>query len=105
MQAMEALMLREPGNWNRHYPAEAEDARFLRHYSLSDRIRYYWPAPEAQAAVARLMRALRGVSVPVSLFWQHLPEAAPLAGAPLDPEEAVIRRIRRSLAEYRRACG
>jgi D-tagatose-1,6-bisphosphate aldolase subunit GatZ/KbaZ len=105
MRAMEELMLREPGNWNRHYPPEAADARFLRHYSLSDRIRYYWPAPEARAAVERLAGALRGVKVPVSLFWQHLPEAAALADAALDPEEAVVRRIGRSLDDYRRACA
>ena len=104
MQAMEALMLRQPGNWNRHYPPDAPDARFLRHYSLSDRIRYYWPAPEAQAACNRLFSALTGRSVPVSLLWQHLPEAASLADPPFDPAEAVVARIRRSLAAYHRAC-
>ena len=105
MRAMEALMLREPGNWNRHYQAGDADARLLRHYSLSDRIRYYWPAPEARAACEGLFAALKGRSVPVSLFWQHLPGAVQFADAPLEPEEVVIWRIRQSLAAYQEACG
>ena len=59
-----------------------------RHYSFSDRIRYYWNQPEAEAAVARLTNALRGKTVPLTLFRQHLPAFESFAGKPLDPERA-----------------
>jgi D-tagatose-1,6-bisphosphate aldolase subunit GatZ/KbaZ len=105
MRTMEALMLARPSDWNRHYGGDAAETRLLRHYSLSDRIRYYWPAPEAQAAVDRLLAALRGRRVPMPLLWQHLPAAAGFADRPLDPEEALIARVSQSLAAYRHACG
>lgn len=103
MRAMEAVMLAHPKDWSRHYHGDPATLRFLRHYSLSDRIRYYWGAPEAQAAVDRLTGALRGVAVPPSLFWQHLPSAAAFAEMPLDPEEVLIGRVGASLAAYHRA--
>lgn len=85
-QAMERLMLEAPGNWSRHYPGDAATQTMLRHYSLSDRIRYYWTTPEAETAVRRLMDSLRGKVVPLPLFWQHLPAAAEFADRPLDPQ-------------------
>ncbi|MDH0613805.1 MULTISPECIES: class II D-tagatose-bisphosphate aldolase, non-catalytic subunit [unclassified Agrobacterium] len=99
---MEALMLSQPENWSRHYH---NGERWLRHYSLSDRIRYYWAAPEAQLAVDRLCDALRGQSVPLPLFWQHMPSAQEFAGSPLDPEGVLIWRVMRSIADYHAACG
>ena len=56
--AMEALMLNEPGNWCKYYQGDADELRLQRHFSFSDRIRYYWPHPEAQAAVGRLFAKL-----------------------------------------------
>jgi D-tagatose-bisphosphate aldolase class II non-catalytic subunit len=103
--AMEALMLDQPGNWSRHYHGADAEMRWLRHYSLSDRIRYYWAAPAALQAVTRLCDALRGQVVPLALFWQHLRSAEGFAGAPLDPEALLIWRVTRSLAEYHAACG
>ncbi|MBB3594244.1 D-tagatose-1,6-bisphosphate aldolase subunit GatZ/KbaZ [Rhizobium sp. BK529] len=103
--AMEALMLAHPENWSRHYHGTEDRQRWLRHYSLSDRIRYYWASEEAQSAVARLSDALAGKSVPLPLFWQHMPEAERFSEAPLDPEEVLIWRVTKSLAEYHAACG
>ncbi len=104
MAAMETAMRTDPGHWQRHYPGDPAVQRFLRHYSLSDRIRYYWPAPAAQAAVARLFDTLNGRMIPLPLIWQHLPGGDALADTPLNPEEVVIQRVRRSLDAYHAAC-
>lgn len=104
-QAMEAAMNAEPGNWNRHYHGDDAALAVLRHYSLSDRIRYYWAGDAAAKAVARLMEALTGLSVPLPLIWQHLPGADTFADAPLDPEAVLIWRVTRSLASYHAACA
>ena len=103
--AMEALMLAHPKNWSQHYHGTAGEKRWLRHYSLSDRIRYYWTSAEAQSAVEKLCDALRGQTVPLSLFWQHMPAARHFADMPLDPEQILIWRVTRSLADYHAACG
>lgn len=101
--AMEGLMLAQPGHWNRHYSGNDAEKRLLRHYSLSDRIRYYWASPKAQSAVDRLLAALRGQSVSLPLFWQHLPDAKAFADAPLDPEALLLWRVTQSLAAYHAA--
>lgn len=102
---MEELMQAGPDNWARHYQGTDPEQRVMRHYSLSDRIRYYWTEQKAQDAVAHLLEALRGQIVPLPLMWQHLPRAAEAAGQPLDPEAILIQRVTDTLAEYHAACA
>ncbi|MBA4489411.1 D-tagatose-bisphosphate aldolase, class II, non-catalytic subunit [Paracoccus sp. S1E-3] len=104
MAVMEAEMLAQPGHWQRHYPGDTAAQHLLRHYSLSDRIRYYWPTEAAQAAVARLFATLAGQGIPLPLIRQHMPAAAALADTPFNPEEAVIQWVGRSLDSYHAAC-
>ncbi len=103
-KTMEALMLRAPAGWDKHYSGSPEKLRILRHYSLSDRIRYYWTEPEAQEAVERLLSALTGVCVPRPVFWQYLPAAARFSEQPLDPVDLIVWRITERLAAYHAAC-
>ncbi|WP_417310180.1 D-tagatose-bisphosphate aldolase, class II, non-catalytic subunit [Devosia sp.] len=74
---MEALMLRAPGHWERYYPGDDLTQRLQRHYSYSDRIRYYWTTPEAQQLVADLMDRLAERDIPETLISQYLPELWP----------------------------
>jgi D-tagatose-bisphosphate aldolase class II non-catalytic subunit len=98
---MERLMLAEPYNWQGHYHGSPADRCWQRHYSLSDRIRYYWNHPDAEAAVARLLEVLRGRSVPATLMRQHLPSFELYAGTAFDPETLLILAVRRCLNDYR----
>jgi D-tagatose-1,6-bisphosphate aldolase subunit GatZ/KbaZ len=52
-QVMETLMLENPAHWQAHY--HGADQHSQRHFALADRIRYYWPHPQAQAAIAELL--------------------------------------------------
>jgi D-tagatose 6-phosphate 4-epimerase len=70
---MERLMLRQPKHWATHYHGDAAALKILRHYSYSDRIRYYWPEPEAVAAVDALFTRLDGLTIPEPLISQYLP--------------------------------
>ena len=70
--AMEALMVREPDNWRRYYEGGPNELRFQRHFSFSDRIRYYWPHGEAQRAVDRLFARLGDRVIPNPLVSQYL---------------------------------
>jgi D-tagatose-bisphosphate aldolase class II non-catalytic subunit len=98
--AMEALMVSDPKDWQGHYHGTPQEERLQRHYSLSDRIRYYWNRPEAMQAVDRLTAALSGEVVPATLFRQHLPAFGAFAGNPLDPQELLIAAVRNELANY-----
>jgi len=66
--AMERLMLDEPGYWQGHY--HGGDLALQRHFGLADRIRYYWPRPVAQEALAALRDRLAGRTLPAPLLWQ-----------------------------------
>ncbi|RUT31373.1 D-tagatose-bisphosphate aldolase, class II, non-catalytic subunit [Arsenicitalea aurantiaca] len=105
-RAMEALMLAEPGHWQKYYPGTPAEQAVLRHYSYSDRIRYYWPRPEAEQAVRRLMAALEGRALPEPLLSQFLPRAADAVRAgTLAPEAPAIleHAVRHVLDQYARA--
>ncbi len=103
-RAMEELMLETPEMWARHSDGDPAAQRVMRHYSLSDRIRYYWATPKACAAVQRLLEALRGQPVPLPLLLQYLPSRADAAGIALDPEAVLTGRVRDSLKAYHAAC-
>ena len=72
--AMESLMLAEPRWWEAYYPGDSAQRHVLRHYSYSDRIRYYWPHPKAEAAVRQLSDAIARVEIPAPLLRQFLPQ-------------------------------
>lgn len=71
-ETMEAVMLANPGNWDRYYEGTDAERALQRHFSYSDRIRYYWPQPEARAALGKLMDLLGDTPIPETLVGQHL---------------------------------
>lgn len=105
---MEALMLREPQHWRRYYRGGEVETRIQRHFSYSDRIRYYWPHPTAIAAVERLSATLRGRRIPETLISQYLSTAYDGVAAgrvePLAPD-LVRAALWRVLDLYAAACG
>ncbi|MDO5641251.1 MAG: class II D-tagatose-bisphosphate aldolase, non-catalytic subunit [Paracoccus sp. (in: a-proteobacteria)] len=102
--AMEAAMLADPTHWRGHYSGSAGDLRMLRHYSLSDRIRYLWPGAGAEGAVGRLRGTIDGRAIPLPLIWQFLPGADHLAERPASVDEIVIWRVTQVLERYQAAC-
>ena len=89
--AMEKLMLDQPKHWASHYPGSAEEQRLQRHFSYSDRIRYYWPDPQAQSAIGALMDRLAERAIPETLVSQHLARLYP------DMVEGTLRATPRDL--------
>jgi D-tagatose 6-phosphate 4-epimerase len=68
--AMEAVMLAHPVHWEKYYPGDAAHQYLQRHYSYSDRIRYYWADPAAARAVDDLLALFEGVVIPEPLMSQ-----------------------------------
>lgn len=80
-EVMERLMLAETANWRSHYPGTPDEQYVQRHFSYSDRIRYYWTHPEAVAAVDRLFAKLEAVAIPETLVSQYLGRLYPAVAA------------------------
>lgn len=73
--AMEAAMLAEPSRWQKYYHGDAAQQALLRVYSLSDRIRYYWPQAAVQAEIAKFHQAFDQAALPYGVLHQYLPQA------------------------------
>ncbi|OBZ95016.1 tagatose-bisphosphate aldolase [Pararhizobium polonicum] len=103
-KAMEDTMLASPGDWKGHYHGDETALRLQRHYSYSDRIRYYWGKPDAEAAVANLMTALKGKAIPETLAHQYLPNHLAWLAGTSEPETILIASVDAVLAAYEQAC-
>ena len=107
-QAMEDLMVANPGHWQKYYHGTAGELRLQRHFSYSDRIRYYWPDPAATAAVRRLEERLAGRTIPETLISQHLAALYPAVAAgrlAATPSALLIASVQRVLSIYRAAAS
>jgi D-tagatose-bisphosphate aldolase class II non-catalytic subunit len=69
---MERVMRTRPEYWQQYYVGSATERRVKRHFSYSDRIRYYWTDPEAVRAVAHLVMLLGEAPIPATLVSQYL---------------------------------
>ncbi|NEI71717.1 D-tagatose-bisphosphate aldolase, class II, non-catalytic subunit [Rhizobium lusitanum] len=99
---MEAIMLENPGHWSSHYGGSAREQRLQRHFSYSDRIRYYWPDERAAAAVQALFTRFDG-NIPETLVSQYLGRVYPavIAGTVLPrPRDLCLAAIDAALAPY-----
>jgi D-tagatose-1,6-bisphosphate aldolase subunit GatZ/KbaZ len=105
-QVLEKAMLVRPDHWRSHYRGSEAEVRYLRSYSLRDRIRYYWSAPAVTQALAQLLANL-APPVPTALVRQYFPELFPALDrgelAP-DPRELIRGRIEAALTPYLQAC-
>ena len=107
VEVVDEVMLEEPHWWQSYYEGGAAEQRLARHYSYSDRMRYYWPHPTIQAAQQRLLTNLRAVEIPFPLISAHLPaqyERVRRGLLAAEPEALAIDRVRDVLRDYAFAC-
>ncbi|HEX2084004.1 MAG TPA: class II D-tagatose-bisphosphate aldolase, non-catalytic subunit, partial [Xanthomonadaceae bacterium] len=100
-------MRAEPGYWRRYYHGEGEALEIDLQYSLSDRIRYYWPDAAIERARVQLFANLRDRPPPMPLVGQHLPLALRSlrdAAAELDPHALAMAHVDAVLDDYHHAC-
>ena len=105
---LEHLMLAKPTHWASHYPGDTGHQRLQRHFSYSDRIRYYWADPLAQRAVADLMARLGDRNLPEPLISQYLAGLYPqvLHGTVPPTAPALLRAaVTAVLTRYAAACA
>ena len=103
-----AAMRADPKHWRKHYHGEGRALDLQLEYSLSDRIRYYWPVPAVAEALGRLAASFDEKAPPLALLRQHLPQAyrALRRGQiPLSARSILIYQVSQVLGEYSWACG
>ncbi|MBT2143632.1 MULTISPECIES: D-tagatose-bisphosphate aldolase, class II, non-catalytic subunit [unclassified Rhodanobacter] len=102
-----ARMREQPGYWQRYYHSRDHALTVDLQYSLSDRIRYYWPDPAIEQACQRLFDNLRANPPPIPLISQFLPHALHAlrsGSATRDPLSLTMAHVSAALDDYHHAC-
>lgn len=105
---METLMQAQPHYWDKYYHGDQPALQLQRHFSYSDRIRYYWPFDVATQAVEVLLAALGDAPIPETLISQYLPHLYPEVANGLGDTSGkglLIAAIEHVLKQYRAACA
>ena len=107
LAVIDQVMLDEPGYWKKYYRPAFSQSLVDIHYSLSDRIRYYWPNARISQAFAALMINLADIAIPLGLLSQYLPKQFDrvLCGQlAAEPHALVIDKIQDVLRDYAFGC-
>ena len=106
--ALERAMLANPGHWASHYAGDAAQLAWLRHFSYSDRVRYYWTDPAVVEAVEGLFGFVDAALLPLPLISQYLPQhlrAVAEGNLAVTAEALCAAHVALALAPYADACG
>jgi D-tagatose-1,6-bisphosphate aldolase subunit GatZ/KbaZ len=106
-ETIHEAMTATPRFWNKYYLSGGWRLALDQQYSLSDRIRYYWPMPAVEAALNRLLANLDANPPPLTMLSQYLPQqydAIRDGRIRLCARELVLHAIERVLQQYSAAC-
>jgi D-tagatose-1,6-bisphosphate aldolase subunit GatZ/KbaZ len=106
-EVMDAVMTGDPRYWAPYYHGTEPQKRLQRHFSFSDRIRYYWQTEKAAKAVGALLADPVLQDVPSPLVSQYLGHIH-RDGAPreeLSATRLAIAAVERVLQIYANACA
>ena len=107
-ETVQQAMTAAPRYWNKYYLSDGRRLTLDQQYSLSDRIRYYWPAPEVETALNRLLANLDSNPPPLTLLSQYLPlQYEAIRAGRIGPRarELVLHSIEQVLQQYSAACA
>ena len=105
---LDAAMLAEPANWEKHYRGDSDKIAFARKFSYSDRARYYLPNPLVDEAICKLMDNLANAEIPLTVISQYLPNQYRKIreqGLAVTPQALLKSRIKDLIDDYLFACA
>jgi len=100
-------MANKPVFWEKYYSGDTKQQKFDCQYSLSDRIRYYWPSHSVEQALAKLIDNLDKTPPPLTLLSQYLPnqfKAVMAKELDVSTQELIFHKISEVLEQYSAAC-
>ncbi len=103
VSVLDDVMILHPENWGKYYRGNEAEQAFKRKYSLSDRVRYYWTAPQIQSALEKLLTHLKQKPIQFSLLSQFAPfqyQRIRRGEIENDPESILLDSIQTVLSEY-----
>jgi D-tagatose-1,6-bisphosphate aldolase subunit GatZ/KbaZ len=107
VETLEEVMCRAPQHWQKHYHGTPAELALARKYSRSDRVRYYWPNPQVQAALQQLIANLSDRPLQAGLVSQYAPaQSRRIREGDLEntPKAILLDHIDEVLGDYAYAC-
>lgn len=104
MTAMEEVMQDAPENWSNYYSGSDRELWLQRHFSYSDRIRYYWPSEKATSAVATLLGRFEGRTIPEPVLRQFLGDLVQHRMS-AQPDQLLVSSVQQVLRVYEHAAN
>jgi D-tagatose-1,6-bisphosphate aldolase subunit GatZ/KbaZ len=104
-ETIRAVMLENPAHWRDYYKGANQETLLFNSYS--DRIRYYWPDPRIEGAMAKLIANLSAKPIPEILLSRYLPAQywrVRDGALKRDPEALILDKVRDVLRAYSAAC-
>ncbi len=104
VEVLDEAMIQTPEHWMGYYAGSQQEVALQRHFSLSDRIRYYWQEPTVQDAVNKLFANLSTAEVPIGLSTQFFGGLEFLKDSG-GPGNLAAAHIHKAVSRYYQACG
>ena len=106
-EVVEQIMLANPTSWQPYYEGTPQQQKYLRVYSYSDRMRYYWTNRRIETAVAQLIENIGELGLPEPMLGAYLPrqyERVREGTLKNDAVSIIVDRVRDVLRIYSAAC-
>lgn len=104
---IDRVMLDEPNYWKKYYHSTFSRSLIDLHFSLSDRIRYYWPHSNINHAVNVMLSNLAQRELPLGMLSQFMPvqfDRVMAGELTPTPHGLIIDKIQDVLRAYRYGC-
>lgn len=104
ISVIDGAMTSNPKYWQPYYQGEGKHLTQLKHYSYSDRIRYYWAEESVNEALQRLLENLEQSQISETVVSQYFSyrEFEDLSAT---PRQLIKDHINLCVARYYEACG
>jgi len=93
-----------PEHWTPYYQGGTDELKQLKHFSYSDRIRYYWTVPAVQKALQKLFSNFAKRGIPETIVSQYFPERE-FGSLSASAEQLVTDHIALCTRRYYKACS
>ncbi|MFK7858780.1 MAG: class II D-tagatose-bisphosphate aldolase, non-catalytic subunit [Granulosicoccus sp.] len=101
---IDQAMSENPSHWTPYYQGDPDLVYQLRHFSYSDRVRYYWKNPNVRNALEKLIANLEKQLIPETIVSQYFPQRE-LGNLGVGPKRLISDHVNTSIDRYYKACG
>jgi len=104
LSVIDQAMATNPEHWTPYYQGDADEIKQLRHFSYSDRIRYYWTVPEVQRALKTLFSNFSHRKIPETMVSQFFPDRE-FGALDVSADQLASDHVAKCMSRYYEACG